>query len=314
MELPITLLLHREELLKAWQRSGEQIQLLKNGIFQVERGFDVELVGSATGHMSGRGQQATISDEKIENLIVAVKTPQTVAALRAIRNRLTSQTTMVLLQNGMGVHEEVSKALYPDHSVRPYCMLGIISHGINSRTPFSVTQAGSGTIRLGSLSTDNEPASANYIKHALQQAAALNLTIHSTKEILQLQWEKLAVNAVINPLTATMDCLNGRLLEDDMASSIGLLISEISAVIQALPELPDEAKLHFLPNRIDDSVRRQATNTAKNVSSMLQDVRAGKPTEIQYITGYIIRRAEELGVPCDRNTSLMELVLTRERR
>jgi 2-dehydropantoate 2-reductase len=51
-----------------------------------------------------------------------------------------------------------------------------------------------------------------------------------------------------------------------------------------------------------------AEKTAKNTSSMLQDRRAGRPTEIDYINGYIVRRGKELGVECKVNKKLIELV------
>jgi 2-dehydropantoate 2-reductase len=51
-----------------------------------------------------------------------------------------------------------------------------------------------------------------------------------------------------------------------------------------------------------------AEKTAKNTSSMLQDVRAGRTTEIDYINGYIIRRGRELGIECINNKRLVQLV------
>lgn len=313
-QVPITLLLHNEGLLKAWESNGKRIELIADESSTTRRGFDVELAGAVTSQASGSGQKAAMRSDVIETLIVAVKTLHTVSALSVIRDRLTSESTVIFLQNGMGVYEEVCEKLFPNKSTRPYCMLGVVYHGINSNKPFRITHAGIGMIYLGSLSAKSEPASAKYLQQLLSQAAPLNLAIQSMQDILQLQWDKLAVNAVVNPLTATMGCLNGRLLEDDMTHSVDLLISEISAVIQALPDLSENAKVLFLPKRVAQSVRIALTKTAKNTSSMLSDVRAGKPTEIQYINGYIVRRAEELGVPCDHNRRLMDLVLSKQNR
>ncbi len=51
-----------------------------------------------------------------------------------------------------------------------------------------------------------------------------------------------------------------------------------------------------------------ARKTAKNTSSMLQDVQASRQTEIDYINGYIVRRAAELGIDCDSNERVIEMV------
>jgi len=50
------------------------------------------------------------------------------------------------------------------------------------------------------------------------------------------------------------------------------------------------------------------SKTSNNLSSMLQDVRAGKQTEIEYINGYIVRRGEEMGIKCVMNYMLLQLV------
>lgn len=85
-------------------------------------------------------------------------------------------------------------------------------------------------------------------------------------------------------------------------------------MIQALPEMPAEMKSRFLPERLEKLVRSMAEATARNLSSMLQDVRAGRKTEVEYITGYIVRRAEEVGVRCEENRKLAEAVLGVEGR
>lgn len=73
-------------------------------------------------------------------------------------------------------------------------------------------------------------------------------------------------------------------------------------------------KQQFLPERLEELVRGVAGATAANVSSMLQDVRKGKRTEVGYITGYIVRRGEEVGVACEENRRVMRAVVGMEGR
>ena len=54
-------------------------------------------------------------------------------------------------------------------------------------------------------------------------------------------------------------------------------------------------------------------STAANRSSMLQDVAAGRPTEIEYITGWLVEQASNLGVDVPNNARLLEAVRTHAR-
>lgn len=109
---------------------------------------------------------------------------------------------------------------------------------------------------------------------------------------------KFALNCVINPLTALRRCRNGELLEDgDAATELAALCEETQAALRALGMWArDEA---LLPH-----AQRVCRDTARNRSSMLQDVLAGRTTEIDYLTGELLRRARSLGMELPRNAAL----------
>ncbi|MCJ1281896.1 hypothetical protein MMC26_001219 [Xylographa opegraphella] len=307
-ETSIVLLLHRKDLLGNWKNRAESIDLQTDGVSEIRGGFDAELVVPLS-----EGEDMTNSSvsnhEPIHNLIVAVKAQNTVSAMRSIQHLLTAESTVLFLQNGMGVTDEVNTRLFPSQAGRPKYMIGINSHGLNGTGPFVITYAGNGSIKIGTGSPEQQDTSSGYLQQSMLQAKALNTVLCSPDEVLQLQWEKLAANLVVNPLTAVLDCPNGRLTDPDMEGVISALTTEIAAVIQALPEMSASTKAYFLPDRLQALVITISTKTAKNVSSMLQDVRSGKDTEIAYITGYLLRRAEELGIRCQENEKLMRKVL-----
>ncbi|MCJ1397441.1 hypothetical protein MMC11_000634 [Xylographa trunciseda] len=311
-EPPVTLLFHRHGLLDDWKERGETIDLQTDGVSDIRSGFDVELAGACSEDGNDAGNSSDINCEPIDHLVVAVKAQNTVAALRSIQHRLTSESTILFLQNGMGVTDEANERLFLNEVERPHYMIGINSHGLNSTEPFVVTHAGNGSIYIGSVNAGKQDTSSRHLQKTLLQARALKTILCSPDEILQLQWEKLVANLVVNPLTAVLDCSNGRLTQPDLVNTIHVLTTEISAVIQALPEMSASTKAHFQPDRLDELVVTIATKTAKNVSSMLQDIRAGKETEIAYITGYLLKRARELGLRCDENRNLMQKVLLRQ--
>lgn len=126
-----------------------------------------------------------------------------------------------------------------------------------------------------------------------------------------MQLEKLAVNAVINPLTVLFDCRNGELLENFyIVQTMRVVLWEVAQVLCALPAIAGVSgrEVRFSPERLYDVVIKVARATGDNWSSMLQDVRNGKQTEVDYINGFVVDKARALGLPCTMNLMLVNVV------
>ena len=261
-----------------------------------------------------------ICDTPIECLVVCVKAHQTVSALRSVKHRLTRDSTVLFLQNGMGTIEEVDEKVWPEEEEarRPHYMVGVNSHGVHATGPFSATHAGKGVIYLGlpprtpshlylpSSSPEPEikretesatlPPTARHLLHSLTRVPLLAATPLSPTALHLAQLEKLAVNCVINPLTVLLDARNGDLLHNySLTRVMRLLLAEISLVFANLPELRGvpSVKSRFAVERLEALAVSVAGKTAGNISSMLQDVRRGVRTEVDFLNGYVVRRAEE---------------------
>ncbi|GAB7356855.1 hypothetical protein MBLNU459_g7726t1 [Dothideomycetes sp. NU459] len=292
--------------------------------------------GPSLDEQDGQLRDHVDSAEPIHGLIVTVKAPFTVSALSAVRHRILPTSTICFLQNGAGVIQDVNAALFPDPETRPNYVQGIITHGVNSpdpSRPFFAVHAGHGTIALGILPRSESPTSpssappsspaddmqkpvpfpptARYMLRTLTRTPALAAVGMPPADLHQQQLEKLAINAVINPLTVVLDAPNGSILYNyAMTRTMRLLLAEISLVLRSLPELrglPNVAT-RFSAARLETLVVSVANTTRHNVSSMLADARAGRRTEIRWINGYIVRRGEELGLQCVCNYMLMQMV------
>ena len=241
----------------------------------------------------------------------------------------------------MGIIDDVNKTVFPDPATRPNYIQGIITHGANippeqaARDPFYAVHAGQGTIALAllpkegigkkTISADVENSAnkkdvkpniwdptSRYILRTLTRSPVLCAVGFTPTELLQQQLEKLAVNSIVNPLTALMDNRNGYLLYNyALTRTMRLLLAETSHVIRNLPELQGvpNVNLRFNPERLETICVSVAQKTKDNISSMLADVRAGKRTEIEYINGYIVRRGEEIGIKCVVNYAIMQTVI-----
>lgn len=355
---PITLIFHRGRAYNNWKEGSQELKVTTNGMTVARGGFDVELqrVGfrrhgrtvSAEDFFSTTARSVTMSrpdepddlalpdrdnTDPIDYLIVAVKAPQIVGALLAVRNRLGPRSTILFIQNGVGILDDVDKEVFPDPTSRPQYIVGIVSHGANrpqqphNRKAFGVVHAGKGSISIGLPFTRETPSSSrssdpyamspasHYLLRTICRSPVLSALPLSPVELLQVQLEKVAVNAIINPLTVLVDCRNGGLLYNYAFSRImRLLLAEISLVIRTLPELQNVPNVatRFSTERLETEVVATANSTRNNLSSMLVDVRQGRRTEVDYITGYIVRRGEELGISCFMNYMIMQLVKAKQ--
>lgn len=106
----------------------------------------------------------------------------------------------------------------------------------------------------------------------------------------------------INALTALLRVPNGALAQIPQCESLMAdAVTEAVAVARALcVRLPDEAPL--------EKVRTVCAMTSGNQSSMLQDILAGKPTEIDVINGAVVREGVKTGIPTPVNQMLTELI------
>jgi 2-dehydropantoate 2-reductase len=122
------------------------------------------------------------------------------------------------------------------------------------------------------------------------------------------QWRKVIFNAATNPIGALTGLTHGRVCEDPaLRRLVSALVDEGKAVAAA-----QEIELDADPEElIDHAARPEVAYDHK--ASMLQDVEAGRPTEIDYLNGGIVRFGRELGVPTPLNEVVTALVKGMER-
>lgn len=297
---PISLLLHRPSLLGEWEQAGRTIQITTDGVLDRSGGYDVEVIPSSEPEHPLGGI--------IKNLIVPTKTIHTLSALSSIKGRLSAKTTILFAQNGMGTIEQVTENLFPDISSRPSYLACVNHHGVYSQGSFRSVHAGSANMTIGRV---GDGQASQYLLDKVVQAPLLSATEVSPSELFRLQLEKLVVNTMINPLSVIFNRRNGELFtQGPIVHVMRALLLEASQVIQSLPELRDDPNTasRFSTQNLELRVLEAADKTAKNTSSMLQDVRAGRETEIDYINGYILKRATALGIDCEIHETVIRMV------
>ncbi|KAF1946660.1 6-phosphogluconate dehydrogenase C-terminal domain-like protein [Clathrospora elynae] len=327
----VTLLLHRASLGEAYMRNGKEIVLeTREGQSITYTGYDLEVLHDtkwytmdpasyAPGTLHTQQYSRYPIDEFISNLIVCVKSTQTVAALRPLIPRLSRTSTVVFLQNGAGMIEDANTHLWPDPSLRPTYITGVISHGVTLNGPFNITHTGVAATSIGPVPREEDvtsdphasrpsSASPSYLLDTLPLAPILNCQTYAWPAILQLQLEKLATNAFSNPLCALADATTAYLF--DIPEACRALMQEISSVILALPELQGipGAKERFSAKTLEETVMGIVDRNRATTTSMVWDLRRGRETEVRYINGYWARRGREVGLRTPLNEELVRKV------
>jgi 2-dehydropantoate 2-reductase len=232
---------------------------------------------------------------------VFVKAHRTEEALQQARPLISRETWLLSLQNGIGV-EEILKGYAP----RGRVLRGVTTQGAALIEPGVVSWAGRGPTLLGPL-TPTDSTARREIDMIIRALCAAGLEAQDEPDIEKALWEKLLVNAAINPLTALFDVPNGQLVADHTLREI--LHDVVRETLPVAAEHGVQLSLEEAIERVEGVCRA----TARNISSMLQDVRRGRPTEIDFINGAVVREGRRLGIPTPLSRLLWELVRRRTR-
>jgi len=163
-------------------------------------------------------------------------------------------------------------------------------------------------IRLGSLY--GEPAAR--VADLAAGIAAGGIPCETSPEIARELWAKMLYNCALNPLGALLGVPYGELAERPPTRRLlGGIVREVFAVLHAAGFATHWASAEAY---LADFFARILPATAGHESSMLQDLRAGRPTEIDALSGAVSELGRRVGVSTPVNDVLAELVRAAEGR
>lgn len=220
--------------------------------------------------------------------VVTVKAGDTAAAAEALATG--EYGAALSLQNGL---TEEALAARLDAPV----LAGTATYGARLRAPGRVACTGVGRVVLGARG-GGPSALADRIGAAF---AAAGIEARVSESMPRRRWEKLAVNAGVNPVTALARVENGALADGPAATLARRAAAETARVARA-------GGIDLSEADATDALAEVVAATADNRSSMLQDVDAGRRTEIDAISGAVAERAAERGVDAPVNRALAALV------
>ena len=227
-------------------------------------------------------------------VVFPLKSYQIAAAIDEYLEFIPTACPIVLLHNGMGCYQSIAEKL-SSHNV----YLATTSHGAFKPTQYECVHTGLGLTNIGPATPNQHTKFDELVKNWFQQVLP---PVSWHQNIEPALWQKLAVNALINPLTALHDIRNGQLASDQFRPQLEALAVELTAVANA--ENIDLSSQAVLATTFE-----VIKATANNFSSMHQDIHYRKPTEIDAITGYILQCADKHAKKCPNHRALYERVM-----
>ena len=214
-------------------------------------------------------QNLAIGQEPIEYLLVCTKAWAVESAIEAIAPRLSATSVVVLLCNGMGLAEAVAPLIGEAQLV-----VGSTTSGCRRSKQGELIVSGEGRTQLGSLDEGLSPPWLSPWRRGVPD-------FEWETDIRSVLLAKVALNAVINPLTALHGVTNGELLQPPLQAITENVIEEVQSVLVS-------ADATEIASALPAQVRAVCDSTAANHSSMRVDLEGGTQTEIDAIVGWLL--------------------------
>jgi len=253
-------------------------------------------IRSADGTFTVRPQAAADVRElpRPDLIVLGVKAYDLDEVLAQIEPVLTDQTVILTLQNGIDTEDRLLARLQRD------CVVGGVAY-IYSKIaePGVIDHYKKGAVAIGEF-MGHESDRLLAIRDLFTSAG---IPCHLAKDIRRSKWEKMCWNCVFNPVTVLIDDYVAKALDHpEMVGVIRQIVGEVSAISAAMkvPLPPD------MPERVV-----KATQEIRDIhTSMYDDWKAGRRTEIDSLNGFIVQKGRALGIPTPVNEALTAMIKT----
>ncbi|QXZ09707.1 ketopantoate reductase family protein [Comamonas sp. Y33R10-2] len=224
-------------------------------------------------------------------VLLCVKSTDTETAAAQIKPHLGAHTHVLSLQNGVDNDQRLRQVLNTQLGSQPIAAAVVY---------VATAMAGLGHVRhfgRGELVIAPCPLG-NVIA---QQFSAANIPTQVSDAVQAALWQKLIINCVYNALSALTQQPYGWLVAQE---GVPAVMQDIAHECKAVA-LADGVQL---PANVDEAVATIARTMPLQLSSTAQDLARAKPTEIDHLNGYVVRRGQALGIATPANRLLQVLV------
>ncbi len=287
-------------------RSGCDVHFLLHGDYEHVRDHGLR-VDSVEGdfvlpsvHAYGRAADMPRCDV----VAVAIKTTANDMLGELIGPVIADDGVVLVLQNGLGIEEQVAEIVGPSRVMGGLCFLCSSKVG-----PGHIRHLDYGYITLAEYDSLHRPKGITDRMRAIGgDFQAAGIRINYAEDLVLARWRKLIWNIPFNGLTALLDATVDLVMADEYSRAFaeGLMREVAGAALCATGREIPEA---FIRSQLDDTARM-----ASYSPSMLLDHRAGRPMEIEAIFGAALRAAAGAGCPTPQIETMYRLLKFMDKR
>ena len=237
--------------------------------------------------------------EEVDLVILFVKSLFSKAALEENRHIIGEHTYLMTLPNGAG-HEDILSEFVPKERI----IIGTTEDNGAVLDNAYVRRGGKGKTNIGMLVPDKE----GMLQKVKESFDLCGFDTHIYDNIQQLIWDKLFTNVSLSALTGVLQVPIGFIASDEYAWNMTVtLIKEALQVAKALG-------LTFDENEVIEKVRATSINSPDGKTSIYADLKAGRRTEVNTISGAVVRAGEKTGVDVPTHRMIVNMVHAMEDR
>lgn len=263
-----------------------------------ENGLSIETDGTVNKY-SVRAITDSENEEEVDLVILFVKALYSRAALSENLGIIGENTYVLSLQNGGGHHDIISEFVDEGRIIS-----GTTEDNGSMVKPAYVRKGGNGVCNIGMMSNDSQDA-LEKIKNIFDKAG-FECRIH--ENINGLIWDKLFTNISLSVVTAILQVKMGYITENNYAWNMcEMLVDEAYDVSEAMG-------LRFDKDKIYAKVRKASEKSPNGITSIANDIKYGRRTEVETISGYVLRMAEKYNVDVPMNKFVVSVIHAMENR
>ena len=226
-------------------------------------------------------------------IMLGVKCYDLDQVIHQIRPIIKDDTVIVTFQNGVDTEERLTAAFEGDHVVA-----GVIYIYTRIAEPGVIDHFARGHVTIGEHSGQTDTPRITALRDLF---ATTPIPCTVSNDMTRVKWEKMCWNVVFNPLTVLLNDNVAKALDHDDTLALMTDIVKETMLVAA------QFGVTLPPETAETVVRN--TQSIRNIhTSMFDDWKAGRPTEIEYLNGYLVRHARAAGVPVPVNETLYRLV------
>ncbi|KAK4229955.1 ketopantoate reductase PanE/ApbA C terminal-domain-containing protein [Podospora fimiseda] len=306
---PPTYMMHSYQIRKGWDRVGRRL-MLYDGDKMIARD---RIKGVNT---LDTNYELENSNNVIKNLIVTVPAAHVLRVLKPFVHRLDHRSTICLVNDGLGVAEDLIETYFPSIFKRPTFLLGHFTPKLGyTDDSYSVEKIRDGRLYLTLFQeTITDPLVRNRFKrhppiertqaaqHLLRLLTAvpdLYASGHPTQDFFRYKLPTVAFHAIVDPLTVLLDCTYDKLPRNAYARLLmDQMLGEICSVVSRMWECKNSQKFQqfMTTTKLRDEVWHKLMRRRTSSSRMRTEAVRGRDTDIDYQSGYFVRRGRAQGL------------------